>query len=99
MDPDQTRLGPNECLQRSMRHWRANHVNIKYDPFASITSRRHHTRGGPNFDNVFFFFFFFSFCFVFLVDEFREDPKYHYKRANISPPAKRHLNGVSLVCR
>ena len=24
--------------------------------------------------------------------------KYHYKRAIISPPAKRHLNGISLVC-
>ena len=25
--------------------------------------------------------------------------KLHYKRAFISPPAKRHLNGVSLMCR
>ena len=25
--------------------------------------------------------------------------KYHYKRAIIAPPAKRHLNGVSLACR
>ena len=25
--------------------------------------------------------------------------KYHYKRAIIGPPAKRHLNGVSLACR
>ena len=43
---------------------------------------------GSNFDDVF------------LVDEEREDPKYHYKRATIiDPPAKRHLNGVSLACR
>ena len=25
--------------------------------------------------------------------------KYHYKRALFGPPAKRHLNGVSLACR
>ena len=25
--------------------------------------------------------------------------KYHYKRAIISQPAKRHLNGISLACR
>ena len=25
--------------------------------------------------------------------------KYHYKRAIIGPPAKRHLNGVSLACQ
>ena len=25
--------------------------------------------------------------------------KYHYKRAIINPPAKRHLNGISLACR
>ena len=25
--------------------------------------------------------------------------KYHYKRAIIGPPAKRHLNGASLACR
>ena len=38
--------------------------------------------------------------FFFLVDEGWENPilKYHYKRAIISPPAKRHLNGVSLAC-
>ena len=28
-----------------------------------------------------------------------EGSKYHYKRAIIDPPAKRHLNGVSLACR
>ena len=33
---------------------------------------------------------------LFLVDEGWE--KYHYKRATIGPPAKRHLNGVSLAC-
>ena len=27
-----------------------------------------------------------------LVDEGRENPKYHYKRAIFSPPAKHHLN-------
>ena len=31
--------------------------------------------------------------------EGRSDPKCHYKRANICTPAKRHLNGVSLVGR
>ena len=40
--------------------------------------------------------FFFSFVFL----EGREDPsQYHYKRAIIDPPAKRHLNGVSMACR
>ena len=35
----------------------------------------------------------------FLVDEGREDPNTtHYKQAIIGPPAKRHLNGVLLVC-
>ena len=33
-----------------------------------------------------------NFDIVFLVDE-----EYHYKRAIIGPPAKRHLNGVSLA--
>ena len=28
-----------------------------------------------------------------------ECSKYHYKQAIIGPPAKRHLNGVSLACR
>ena len=28
-----------------------------------------------------------------------EGSKYHFKRALIGPPAKRHLNGVSLACR
>ena len=47
---------------------------------------------GSNFDNVFFFSFYFSW--------WREGvSKYHYKRAIIGPPAKRHLNGVSLACR
>ena len=43
---------------------------------------------GSNFDNV-----------LFLVDEGREDPKYHYERVIIGPPAKRHSNGVSQACR
>ena len=38
------------------------------------------------------FFFFFS------VDE-RRGLEYHYKRAIIGPPGKRHLNGVSLAGR
>ena len=28
-----------------------------------------------------------------------EGSKYHFKPAMIGPPAKRHLNGVSLACR
>ena len=41
----------------------------------------------------------FDVCF-FLLLEGREDPnKYHYERAIIDPPAKRHLNGVSLAGR
>ena len=41
---------------------------------------------------------FFCFC-IFLVWWRKEGSKYHYKRAINSPPAKRHLNGVSLVGR
>ena len=41
-------------------------------------------RGVSIFDNVFFF----------LVDEGEGGSKYHYLRAIIGPPAKRHLNGV-----
>ena len=49
---------------------------------------------GSIFDNGFFLSFFFFFL------EGRDDPnKYHYKRALIGLPAKRHLNGVSLACR
>ena len=32
-------------------------------------------------------------------NEGREDPKYHYKRAILGPPVKRHLNDFSLECR
>ena len=44
---------------------------------------------GSNYDNAF------------LADEGREDPNttIHYKRAIIGPPAKRHLNDVSLADR
>ena len=45
-------------------------------------------------------FMLFVLCFVlfFLVGAVRE-AKYHHKRAIIGPPAKRHLNGVSLASR
>ena len=42
----------------------------------------------------FFLFFFFSFSWL-----GERGYKYHYKRAIIGPPAKRHLNGVSLAGR
>ena len=46
---------------------------------------------GSNFDKFFLLFFYL---------EGRDDPgKYRYKEAIIGPPAKRHLNGVSLACR
>ena len=48
-------------------------------------------RGGPNLI-TFFFFFFFS-CLG------ERGSEYHYKWAIISPPAKRHINGVSLAGR
>ena len=52
-------------------------------------------RGCPFLTMVFFLPFFLLF---FL--EGRDDPnKYHYKRALIGLPAKRHLNGVSLACQ
>ena len=44
---------------------------------------------GSNFDNVVFF----------LVDEGRDDPNTVISRPTSAPPAKRHLNGVSLSCR
>ena len=43
---------------------------------------------GSNFDNVFV-----------LVDEGREDPKYHYKRAIIGPPAKLRFTGVLMMAQ
>ena len=51
---------------------------------------------GSNFDTFFFFFFFF-----WGGGEIRgvEGSRYHYKRAFIGPPAKRHFNGVSLAGR
>ena len=47
---------------------------------------------GSNFVNVFFLLFF-----VCLLLFFLGRMKYHYKRTIIGPPAKRHLNGVSLA--
>ena len=45
------------------------------------------------------FFFLFS-SFLLFLSRWREGgSKYHYKRAIIGLPAKRHLNGVSLACR
>ena len=44
---------------------------------------------GSNFDNVF--------CCCFFSWWWEGGSKYHYKRAIIGPPAKRHLNGVSLA--
>ena len=52
----------------------------------SMRGSRKFCQRGPNFDKLFL--------------EGRDDPrKYHFKRAIIGPPAKRHLNGVSLVRR
>ena len=39
---------------------------------------------------------------IFFVDEWEGGSKYHYNMYTwviISPPAKHHLNGVSLACR
>ena len=47
---------------------------------------------GSNFDNVCFYW-----CLFF--DEGRLDPNSTKKITIIGPPAKRHLNGVSLACR
>ena len=46
-------------------------------------------RGGPTLTHPF------SICSWWV----EEGSKYHYKRATIGPPAKRHLNGVSLACQ
>ena len=48
-------------------------------------------RGGPTLTFLFFNFFIY---FFYLMRRF----KYHYKWAIISPPTKRHLNGISLAC-
>ena len=48
-------------------------------------------------DSFFFFFFFFLGGGGLLVE--KKGFKYHYKRAIFGTPAKRHLNGVSLVSR
>ena len=47
---------------------------------------------GSNFDNVFYYFF----CFLVWG---KEGTKIHYKWAIKGPPAKRHLNGISLAGR
>ena len=60
------------------------------EPFLEMIINRTFCQRGSNFDNFFFFF---------LVDEEREDPNTTIRRAIIGPPAKRHLNGVSLACR
>ena len=57
---------------------------------------------GSSFENVFnvVFLLFFLFCFFLGGGVMRgERIQYHYKWAIIGPPAKRHLNGISLVCR
>ena len=51
-------------------------------------------RGGPTLTTFSFLLFVFFVFFVFLSGF--GGSKYHYKRAIIGPPAKRHLNGVSL---
>ena len=48
-------------------------------------------RGGPNLTLFVNFYF--------LIDVGREGSQYLYKQAIIDPPAKRHLNGVTLACR
>ena len=68
-------------------------------PVVSMRGSRKFCQRKSNFDGFFFsFFFFFFFFFFFLVDEEREDPIPQYKRSIIGPPAKHHLNGVSLAC-
>ena len=52
-------------------------------------------RGGPTFFPIFRTLT--TFCF--LVHEGKRGTKYHYLRAIGGPPAKLHLNGVSLACR
>ena len=54
-----------------------------------------------NFDNVFFrvFVCFVLLWFVNLVDEEREDLNTTISVRSSGPPAKRHINGVSLECR
>ena len=51
--------------------------------------------GGPPWQRFFFFFFWGGGGLLVKKKGF----KYHYKRAIFGTPAKRHLNGVSLVCR
>ena len=51
---------------------------------------RNFCQSGSNFDNVFFLFF--------LFDEERKDPNTTISRP-FGPPAKRHLNGISLAGR
>ena len=76
---------------------------------STMRGSRKFCQRGSNFDKFCFVMFLFVFvCFVFVVflggggagRGGRDDPsKYHYKRAIIGPPAKRHLNGFSLACR
>ena len=52
--------------------------NSIYIDIISMRGSRKFCQRGSNFDNVF------------IVDEGRDNPKYHYKRAIIDPPAKCH---------
>ena len=56
-------------------------------------------RGSRNFFQRGFNFYIFFLLSLFLLLLGERRSKYHYKRAIISPPAKRHLNGVSLAGR
>ena len=63
---------------------------------------RFHTNNGFFFllTTVFYLFFFFLFINSFILDLASRSPEgsnYNFKRAIIFPPAKRHLNGVSLA--
>ena len=62
-----------------------NHLVIPESAFKFMHGSRKFCQRGSNFEKVSFLFYFFL--------EGREDPnKYHYKRAIIDSPAKRHLN-------
>ena len=69
--------------------WINYHCQRSFGPVYMHGSKKFYQRG-PTLPT---FFFLCLFC--------REErrSKYHNMRANIGPPAKRHLNGVSLTCR
>ena len=82
-----------KCWNSVPKSWNSIIFKFKCKPCADSES---FVRGGSNFDNGFFCC---CCCFQLMRGGREGGSKYHFKRAAIGPPAKRHWNGISLACR